>query len=116
MTIQRYLTETRFSEAALLGELIFLSGQVPTNGHGNIQEQTENILAQIEQTLNTLGSDKAHLLDATIFLKDFADYDGMNAVWDNWLPKGHAPCRACVQAHLVKPEWRLEIKIIAAKI
>ncbi len=118
MTIQGYLTETRFSEASLPGELIFLSGQVPDNhnGNGNRHEQTENVLAQIDHTLNTLGTNKARLPDATIFLKDFADYDSMNEVWDKGLPKGYAPCRTCVQAHLAKPEWRLGIKIIAAKI
>ena len=116
MTIQRYLPESRFSEATVTGALIFLSGQVPTNIHGDIREQTENILTQIEHILANLGSDKAHLVDATIYIKDFSDYDIMNEVWESWLPQGTAPCRACVQAHLAKPEWRLEIKVIATKI
>ncbi|WP_434777012.1 RidA family protein [Neisseria sp. Ec49-e6-T10] len=113
MTIKRHLTETRFSEAVISSDLIFLSGQVPTNIHDDIKAQTANVLAQIDTLLHDLGSDKTRLIDATIFLKDFIDYDEMNEVWDRWLPEGYAPCRACVQANLAKPEWKLEIKIIA---
>ena len=34
---------------------------------------------------------------ATVHLTEMADYDGMNQVWDAWLPEGSAPCRACVR-------------------
>jgi len=50
----------------------------------------------------------------TVYLADMADYDGMNAVWDAWVPDGHAPTRACVQARLAKPGWRVEMAITAA--
>jgi len=35
-------------------------------------------------------------------------------VWEAWLPAGHAPPRATVQAHLAKPEWRVEMVVTAA--
>ncbi len=38
----------------------------------------------------------------------------MNAVWDEWVAKGHAPPRATVQATLAKPEWLVEIVVTAA--
>jgi enamine deaminase RidA (YjgF/YER057c/UK114 family) len=38
----------------------------------------------------------------------------MNAVWEQWLPQGHAPARATVQAKLARPEWKLEIVVTAA--
>ena len=44
-----------------------------------------------------------------------ADYDGMNAVWDAWVPEGTAPSRACVQAGLAHPGWRIEAVITAAR-
>ena len=50
----------------------------------------------------------------TIYLRDMADYDAMNAVWDNWVPEGMAPVRACVQARLANPEMRIEVVVIAA--
>jgi enamine deaminase RidA (YjgF/YER057c/UK114 family) len=38
----------------------------------------------------------------------------MNAVWDNWVPEGHAPARACGEAKLARPELRVEIIVTAA--
>ena len=60
------------------------------------------------------GSDKSQLLMVTIYLADMADYDAMNAVWDAWLPEGCAPARACVQARLARPEYRVEMAFTAA--
>ncbi|GAL16104.1 translation initiation inhibitor [Vibrio astriarenae] len=38
----------------------------------------------------------------------------MNAVWDNWIPEGHAPARACVEASMAREELLVEISVIAA--
>jgi enamine deaminase RidA (YjgF/YER057c/UK114 family) len=51
---------------------------------------------------------------AQIFLADLADYDGMNRAWDAWVPAGHAPPRATVQAALADPGWKIEIVVTAA--
>jgi enamine deaminase RidA (YjgF/YER057c/UK114 family) len=42
------------------------------------------------------------------------DYEAMNAVWDAWLPEGCAPARACVEARLANPAWRVEMAVVAA--
>ena len=61
------------------------------------------------------GTDKSRLLTATIWLSDIANFAGMNAVWDAWVPAGTAPSRACVQVvRLAKPGWRVEIAVQAA--
>ncbi|MFN9193935.1 MAG: Rid family hydrolase, partial [Pseudomonadota bacterium] len=49
-----------------------------------------------------------------IFLADLADFPGMNAAWDAWVPAGNAPPRATVQAKLARPEWKVEIVVTAA--
>jgi enamine deaminase RidA (YjgF/YER057c/UK114 family) len=38
----------------------------------------------------------------------------MNEVWDAWLPAGHAPARACVEARLADPDLLVEVSIVAA--
>jgi enamine deaminase RidA (YjgF/YER057c/UK114 family) len=38
----------------------------------------------------------------------------MNAVWDAWVPAGHTPPRATVQAALARPGWRIEVVVTAA--
>ena len=44
-------------------------------------------------------------------MKDFA---AMNAVWDAWVPEGHAPARACAEARMARPELLVEVSVIAA--
>jgi enamine deaminase RidA (YjgF/YER057c/UK114 family) len=41
-------------------------------------------------------------------------FEDMNAVWDDWVPSGHAPARAAVEARLAAPQYSVEIGIIAA--
>jgi enamine deaminase RidA (YjgF/YER057c/UK114 family) len=69
-----------------------LRGQVGTPG-ASVTEQTRKALAEIEALLARAGSDKHHLLSATIWLADMADFEEMNAVWDGWIA-GFRPRRA----------------------
>ena len=38
----------------------------------------------------------------------------MNEVWNAWVPDGHAPARACVEAHMARSGLLVEISVIAA--
>ena len=94
--------EARYSDATIHHGIIHLGGQVPEDASADAAAQTR------------CGSDKAHILEATIYLSDLADYDAMNAVWDAWTAPGRAPARVCVQAKLVHPGWKVEIRLTAA--
>jgi enamine deaminase RidA (YjgF/YER057c/UK114 family) len=87
---------------------------VPDDATQDIRGQTAQVLATIDRLLGEVGSDRARILMAQIFLADLADYDGMNAVWDDWVAPGDAPPRATVQARLARPEWKIEIVVTAA--
>ena len=113
MNIQRHGTTRRYSDSVVHNGTVYLV-EVAANLDADITAQTENMLAGVERLLAAAGSDKSHLLMATIYLSDMADYDAMNAVWDAWVPAGCAPTRACVQARLAKPEYRVEIALTAA--
>ncbi|KAA0981271.1 hypothetical protein FQ187_20205 [Pseudomonas sp. ANT_J28] len=54
-------------------------------------------------------------MQTTIWLADMADFEAMNAVWDAWVPAGHAPARACGEAKLAEPALLVEIIVCAAK-
>lgn len=113
MTIQRYGTTRRYSDSVAHDGTLYLV-EVPANLDADITAQTENLLASIERLLAQAGSDKSRLLMVTIYLADMADYDAMNAVWDAWVPEGHAPTRACVQARLANPGYKVEMVVTAA--
>ena len=112
--IQRFDVGTRLSEMAVHNGTVYLAGQVPDDGTQDIAGQTRQVLAAIDALLARAGTDKTKILMAQVFLADLADFAGMNAVWDAWVPAGNAPPRATVQAKLAKPEWRIEVVVTAA--
>ena len=112
--IQRFDVGTRLSDMAVHGGVASLAGQVPADATQDIEGQTAQVLAAVDALLARAGSDKTRILMAQIFLADLADFPGMNAAWDAWVPAGNAPPRATVQALLAKPEWKVEIVVKAA--
>ncbi|GAL58276.1 RidA family protein [Pseudescherichia vulneris] len=113
MTIKRIDAEARWSDAVIHNQTLYYTG-VPENLEADAEAQTANTLAQIDAVLAKQGSDKTRILDATIFLADVNDFAAMNRAWDAWVVAGHAPVRCTVQATLMNPQYRVEIKIIAA--
>jgi enamine deaminase RidA (YjgF/YER057c/UK114 family) len=115
MAIQRQLTNERMSQIVTHNGVVYLAGQVADDMTAGIEQQTRETLAAIEKLLALAGSGKEHLLSVTIYLKDInAHFDGMNAVWDTWLPDGVAPARATVQAALCEPDILVELSVTAA--
>jgi len=113
-TIDRYDVDVRFTNVATVGNLVFMSGQVGTGE--TIEEQTISALEELTLALNKAGSDKSHILEITIWLKDIGrDYDAMNKIYDQWIVSDKPPCRACVQAHLYTPNCLFEVRAIAIK-
>ncbi|CAI1685337.1 putative endoribonuclease L-PSP [Serratia quinivorans] len=113
MNIERIDPADRWSEAVVHNDTVYYTS-VPENLDDDATAQTANALAAIDVILTRVGSDKSRVLDATIFLADGADFAGMNAAWDAWVVAGSAPVRCTVQAKLMNPKYKVEIKIIAA--
>lgn len=111
--IQRYGTTRRYSHAATHGNTAYFV-EVADNLDAGITEQTNNVLTKVDELLAKLGSNNSRLITATIYLANMADYDAMNAVWDQWVPEGCAPVRACMEVKLSEPRYRIEVAITAA--
>ncbi len=112
--IDRLNPGRRYSDAVSHSGLVY-AVEVPVSETADIRQQTREVLAALDATLALADSDKARLLSATIYLTDMADYAAMNSAWEDWLPPGAAPSRACVQvAALAHPGWRIEIAVVAA--
>ena len=113
MNIERIDPDQRWSEAVVHNETVYYTS-VPENLDDDATAQTANALAAIDVLLARVGSDKSRILDAPIFLANSADFAAMNAAWDAWVVAGSAPVRCTVQAQLMNPKYKVEIKIIAA--
>lgn len=115
MNIERLETGQRMSRIVKHNGTIYLCGQVAADANADIKEQTQTMLDKVEILLEQAGSDKEHILSATLYIRDMKDFAAMNTVWDAWVPQGHAPARACVEARMARPELLVEISVVAAE-
>ncbi len=102
------------SRAVVHGDTVFLCGVTP-NPVGDIKAQTKQVLDRIDRLLQTAGTNKSKLLTAQVWLSDMTLFDAHNVVWNEWVDPKNPPVRACVQAHLWRPNMLVEIMVTAAK-
>ncbi len=114
MSIKRINPGKRMSEAVVHNGTIYMAGQVADDPKTDVVNQTRQVLASIDRILAEAGSDKTKILQAQIFLANMGDFAAMNSVWDTWVPQGHTPARATIEAALATPDYLVEIKVIAA--
>jgi 2-iminobutanoate/2-iminopropanoate deaminase len=110
-----------YSQAIRLGNLIFTAGQIALDPAtqqvvgGGITEQTTRVLENLKAILESAGSSLAHVVKATVFLRNMNDFTGMNAVYGQYLaPEGvPAPARSTVEVSRLPKDVLVEIEVIA---
>ena|SRR5450830_889870 len=113
-TITRINTNARMSQVVLANGFAFVSGQVPDNAGSEIAQQAQEVLAKVDALLTAQNIKREHIVSASVWLSSPAHFNAFNAVWDAWIPSGHAPARACVQALLMLPGLDVEVAVVAA--
>ena len=98
---------------------VFLSGMVSKNLEtgehiaGTIEEETAQVFENIRLLLESAGSSMDHILKATVFLADIADFERMNKVYKSYFPTSNSlAARSTVEAKLVG-QFKVEIEVIA---
>jgi enamine deaminase RidA (YjgF/YER057c/UK114 family) len=112
--IKRIEVGPRMAQAVVHGNSVYLAGQVADDPSADVAGQTRQVLASIDRLLAAAGSDKTRILSATIYLADIGTFAQMNSEWDAWVPRGHTPARATVEAKLAAPPYKVEIQVVAA--
>jgi enamine deaminase RidA (YjgF/YER057c/UK114 family) len=115
MAIDRRHVGPRMSQIVVHGDTVYLAGQVADDPSADVAGQTRQIVEKIDRYLAEAGTDKSRLLSATVWLSDIKTFNEMNGVWDAWVSPGNPPARACVEAKLAQPQYRVEIGVIAAR-
>ncbi|MEZ6034892.1 MAG: RidA family protein [Planctomycetaceae bacterium] len=108
----------RFGESARWSDLVIYRGEarwveVADDATADARGQIAQVLSQINGTLERIQSRRTELLQVLIFLADLNDSSILNELWDEWVPAGHPPVRACVEAKL-SPGYYVEMVISAA--
>ena len=109
--IQRVGVTRRWSDVVMHGGVAYFV-EVADDSTADLRGQVKQVLQQIESRLLSLKSDKSRLLQVLIYLSDLKDAPILNEQWDAWVPEGHAPSRACVQAGLAAG-YRVEMVLTA---
>ena len=109
-----------YSHGVAIGDLFFTSGQialVPETGKlvdGGIQEQTEQVLRNLEMVLSANGMTFANVVKTTVFIKEMNDFAAINEVYAKFFPSPF-PSRSCVEVARLPKDVMLEIEAIAVK-
>ena len=105
-----------YSQAMIAGGLIFTSGQIALDADTgllvgtNLAEQTEQVIANLQAVLETVGSSLTKVVKTTCFLSDMADFDAFNEIYARHFTG--LPARSCIEAPLPKGAL-VEIEAIA---
>jgi len=116
MTIERYRTTKRHSLVVVHAQTVYLAGITAADRSADVAGQTKQVLATIDSLLQTQQIARTELLTAQVWLKDIErDFVTFNTLWEEWMPEGHAPTRATVEAKMALPDVLIEIMVTAAR-
>lgn len=109
-----------YSQGIDLGNLVFLSGQIPLDPKTgtivgeNAAEQAEQSFQNLEAVLKEAGLSMADVVKTTVFLTDLADFGVVNEVYAKHFVKPF-PARSCVQVAALPKGARVECEVIAVR-
>ena len=108
-----------YSQAIVHQGLVYVSGQLPIKPDsqdrhvGSIEEQMEQVLANLDAILRAAGSDRDHVLKVTVYVADIALWGRVNAVYARFFGE-HRPARTVVPTRELHHGFQVEIDAIAA--
>jgi 2-iminobutanoate/2-iminopropanoate deaminase len=107
-----------YSQAIKANGFVYLAGQValdPKTGEltgSDINQQTERVMENMKGVLEAAGSNLAHVVKTTVFLKDLNDFSAMNEVYARYFTVA-PPARSTVEVSRLPKDALLEIDVIA---
>ena len=108
-----------YSQAINVGNLLFISGQLPINPETNLLEtnivdQTKRSLSNLKAIVEEAGFTVNNIVKTTVFLKDMNDFQEMNKVYEAFF-KDHKPARSAIEVARLPKDAIVEIQAIASK-
>lgn len=109
-----------FSKVVEANGFVFLAGQVgdvpgvigPVPG--GIEAETRQMLDNVGRLLHAVGLDYRDVVKATIYMRDMAQFEAMNAVYREYFPT-EQPTRTTVGVTALAFTYAIEIEVVAAR-
>lgn len=108
-----------YSQAVVVGNLIFTSGQIPLNPEtgmlegSNITEQSHRVCKNLDAVLRAAGASLRSAVKTLCFLSDMADFAAFNEVYAQYFTE--KPARSCVAVKELPKGVLVEVEVIAEK-
>ena len=109
-----------YSQAIQAGNMLFISGQIAIqkpSGNlitGNIEEETQQVMKNLEAILQAAGMNFSNVVKSTIFLKDMNNFPKVNEIYGQRFPQ-NPPARETVEVSRLPKDVNVEISCIAMK-
>ena len=108
-----------YSQALDLGNMVFVSGQIPvdpTTGTmpEGVEAQAVQALTNLKNVLAAAGVAMENVVKTTVFLADLQDFAVVNGIYESFF-KAPYPARSCVQVAAIPKGAKLEVECIAVK-
>lgn len=107
-----------YSQAIRIDSMIYTAGQIGLDPatmnlvEGGVEEQTRQVLKNLQNVLEAAGSDLDHVVKTLVFLKDMDDFPKMNAVYAEYF-KENPPARSTVAVAALPKGALVEIEAVA---
>ena len=102
-----------YSPAVKLGDFVYVSGQLPVNEEGKIDEtielQTRACLENMKNLFAVQNLELRHVVKTTVYMTDLSEFDKMNAVYASYFAEPY-PARSCVQVAALPKGAKVEIE------
>ena len=107
-----------YSQAMVVGDLLFTSGQIPLRADGSLVEgditaQTNQVLANLRAVIEAAGANLTKVVKTTVFLKNLDDFAVMNGLYAEAFGS-HTPARSTVQVAKLPRDVLVEIEAIVS--
>ena len=107
-----------YSQAIVLNDILFTSGQIPVNpatgeiAGDTIEAQAEQVMKNLEAVLKEAGTGFENAVKTTCFLADMGDFAAFNEVYAKYFV--NKPARSCVAVKTLPKNVLCEVEVIAA--
>ena len=108
-----------YSQAVVVGNLIFTSGQIPLNPETgvlegrDIAEQTHRVCKNLDAVLTAAGGSLQSVVKTVCFLANMSDFAAFNEVYAQYFTE--KPARSCVAVKELPKGALVEVEVVAEK-
>ena len=108
-----------YNQSIKINDTLYISGQIPLVSKtmelvsGNIEEETHQVMKNLESIIKKAKMSFKNVVKSTIYLDNMKNFSKVNNVYGSYFEKGDEPARETVAVRSLPKGVRIEISMIA---